>query len=142
MTKKTDTAPKTEVIFGERYLRHRPFLVVTPTMRPQKSVKTEKAGWAESPSNWSVTERPAIVDRVSDKMMREAAVIIDLLNSKLVKSRFDDGKTDQEQVLQYYLGKYSAEVAEGIQIWSSQIAKVVADNPESAEKTETVESEN
>lgn len=108
------------VAFGDRYLRNRPFLVVTQTGRPARHVKTEVAGWAVEGSNWNVTERPMVVDRVSDKMMTEAAIIIDLLNTKLVKNRFQGTGPDQK-IMEYYLGRYSQEVTQGMQIWTSQM---------------------
>jgi hypothetical protein len=127
MTNTEDTQPLTiqdlqegKVAFGERYLRNRPFLVITQTGRAARHVKTEVPGWAVEQNNWAVTERPVIVDRISDKMMTEASIIIDLLNTKLVKNRFAETGHD-EKVMEYYLGKYSTEVTQGMQIWTSQM---------------------
>ena len=109
-----------KVAFGDRYLRNRPFLVITQIGRPAKHVKTNVAGWAIEGSNWAVTERPMIVDRISDKMLNEASIIVDILNTKLVKNRFGESGPD-DKVMEYYLGKYSAEVTQGMQIWTSQM---------------------
>jgi hypothetical protein len=123
-----------QIVFGDRYLRHRPFLVVTQKGNAAKHVNTAKAGWAKDGANWDVTERPVIVDRVSDKMLTEASIIIDLLNSTLVKNRFQSSGQDTK-VLEYYLGKYSQEVTEGIKIWTSQMlgkqkaAEIMTDSP-------------
>lgn len=139
---KTKTTPEAvseetqegKIVFGDRYLRHRPFLVVTQKGNAAKHVNTAKAGWAVEGANWDVTERPVIVDRVSDKMLTEASIIIDLLNSTLVKNRFQSSGQDNK-VLEYYLGKYSQEVTEGIKIWTSQMlgkqkaAEIMTDSP-------------
>lgn len=108
------------VAFGDRYLRNRPFLVVTQTGRPARHVKTHVAGWAVDAKNWDVSERPMIVDRVSDKMLNEASIIIDLLNTTLVKNRFQ-GTGEEKKIMEYYLGRYSQEVTEGMQIWTRQM---------------------
>ncbi len=109
-----------KVAFGDSYLRHRPFLVITQTGRPARHVNTTQPGWAVEGRNWDVSERPIVVDRISDKMMNEAAIIIDLLNTKLVKNRFD-GTGPDDKILEYYLGRYSKEVTQGIQIWTGQM---------------------
>ena len=132
-----EAAQEGQIVFGDRYLRHRPFLVITQTGRAARHVKTEKPGWAKDGANWDVTERPVVVDRVSDKMMTEASIIIDLLNTSLVKNRFQSSG-QPEKVLEYYLGKYSNEVTQGMQIWTSQMlgtqkaAEIMTDSPMAA----------
>jgi hypothetical protein len=105
---------------GDRYNRYRPFLVVSMTGVPQRGAKTSEKGWSEKANAWNVLESPVIVDRVSNKMMTEASVIIDILNTKVVKNRYGN----DEEVVKYYLGKYSAEISESIRIWSKQMSAV------------------
>ena len=132
-----EAAQEGQIVFGDRYLRHRPFLVITQTGRAARHVKTEKPGWAKDGANWDVTERPIVVDRVSDKMLTEASIIIDLLNTSLVKNRFESSG-QPEKVLEYYLGKYSNEVTQGMQMWTSQMlgtqkaAEIMTDSPMAA----------
>ena len=119
MTNENEAQTLPPVTFGEKYLRYRPFLVITQTGNAAKTAKTHKKDWKKTPDQFVIRETPMIVDRVSDKMLGEASIIIDILNTKLVKNRFD-GSGEPEKILEYYLGKYSKEVTHGIQIWTEQ----------------------
>lgn len=106
---------------GERYLRNRPFLVIVLSSRAKNGINTQKAGWNKILANVTNLETPTIVDRVSNKMMTEAAVIIDILNTKIVKNR--NGSEHDDAVLKYYMERYSADIAEALQLWTSQLRK-------------------
>lgn len=69
------------------YLRHRPFLVITATTRPAANVHTNRKGWNEDRKNVVVTEQPMLVDRITTRHLREATVIVDILQDRLIKNR-------------------------------------------------------
>lgn len=119
-----------------RNLRNRPFLVVNTIQRPEKGVNTSVKGWTEAPRNWAIFESPYVVDRVSNKVMREATVIIDIMGGSVVKNRFDEVADDE--VLEHYLTKYKEYATRGVDVWLSKEAqKFVANGglvqPEAAE---------
>lgn len=102
-------------------LRNRPFLIVRTLERPAKGVKTERKHWAAERSNHAIFEMPSVADRVNHKAMQEATVIIDVMQAKIVKSRFDL-ETD-ETVVNHYMTKYKAEIAEAMEVWMMRAAK-------------------
>lgn len=124
-TSETSMQDQANVIFGEKYLRNRPFLIVKELARPAASAKTGKKGWMDEPGQLDRFEQPSIVDRVSSKHMVEAAIIIDLLNRKMVKNRYASAASP-EQFLEYYLEKYAEQITEGLQIWARRSALEVA----------------
>jgi hypothetical protein len=61
-----------------------------------------------------------LVDRVSNVHLRNANVIIDVLNGKAVKNSFSD--TPSEDVVHHYMEKYRPQVTEAMELWLSQKA--------------------
>ena len=114
-----------DIIFGEKYLRHRPFLIIEERARPAPNVKTERKGWMEVPGQVARFEIPSIVDRVADKHMMGASVIVDLLNRKMVKNRYSEMGTE-EQFVTHYLEKYAEQITEGLRIWAQRSALEIA----------------
>ena len=108
-------------------LRNRPFLCVNTVTRPQKGVNTSKKGWADNPQNWAIFEQPYVVDRVSNKVMTEATVVIDIMSNAVIKSRFDN-VADQE-VVEHYINKYRSQVSEAMDIWLSKLARKASVDP-------------
>jgi hypothetical protein len=108
-------------------LRHRPFLIINTIQRPAKGVNTSKKGWTELEQNWAIFENPYVADRVSDKMMREATVIIDVMRGVCVKSRFD--QVTEDEVVHHYLDKYREQVKEAMDIWLNRMAQRMAADP-------------
>ena len=96
-----------------RYNRGRPFLVVTRLMNPAEGERTETKNW-KATAKWKIDESILIVDRVNDKHMEQATVIIDILQRKSIKHRFD--ATDDE-VVTAYLTTYKQEISDGIATW-------------------------
>ncbi len=116
-------------------LRNRPFLVIDlyhkpagPANGPHRSVVTERAGWGKIKTNWTMDERPSIVNRISDKIMAQAAVIIDLHNNKLIKSRFT--QNTPEETMNHFLSRYADDVA--------PFMALKADSKELLEKLQTM----
>lgn len=108
---------KTEEItlIGDRYLRRRPFLIVNSVQRPVRGAVTTK----KNPPMQRF-EQPTVVDRVTDKHLREAEVIIDILNRTIVKSRFSEVATG-EQVVDSFLEKYAEIVSEGVTVYARRM---------------------
>lgn len=102
-------------------LSNRPFLIVDTIMRPSGLANTSKKGWTQDRANWQIFERPRVEDRVNNKALTEAQVIIDIMRGKVVKNRFDD-KTDDE-VCEHYLGKYMNECKKALDVWLTKQAK-------------------
>jgi len=91
------------------YLRHRPFLVVETFASPAHGTRTERKGWRKHPS---VSEIPRLVRRISHTTMRNATVIIDLINDRIIKNRLiTDGIMFDDEALAHYKAKYSEIVA-------------------------------
>jgi hypothetical protein len=117
-------------VFGD-YNRHRPFLVVTPigTVDPVRRAAgvTRHKGWAQVAHNWDVDERAEIVLRVSNRHMSEASVIIDIVNSKAVKNRYNvtdrDGKVagDDDTVMAHYMGRYAEDITRALKNWADAL---------------------
>ncbi len=122
----------TQLPHTEKYLRNRPFLVVNIIYRPQKNVNTSKKGWHEVAGNMSAFEQASLVDRVNDTHIRNATVIIDVMNAKLVKSQHSD--TPEQEVVTHYLEKYRSQVTEAMNVWLSNIARKKADDQRIAVK--------
>jgi hypothetical protein len=112
------------------YLRNRPFLVVEIFVTPASTkshgrARTEKKGWMKDQKNISHVENPMIVDRVKDKHLTGAAVIIDLLQDVVLKNRLDDSN---EEVLTHYKQKYSHIIEQGKNSWSHKAGTEMRDN--------------
>lgn len=122
--------------FGDRYLRNRPFLVVTNVARPSKDAKTSVKGWNNTQTNVNVFERVSVVDSVSGRLLQEATIIIDILNNKVVKNRYATS-SDEEKVLQHFISKYGKEVTQGLEIWARSNRPVPKVTALEAEKSET-----
>ncbi len=107
-------------ITKEKYNRNRPFLVINIISRPASNVRTEVKGWRDVEGSLTSYEQPSLVDRVSNVHLRNANVIIDVLNGKAVKNSFSD--TPSEDVVHHYMEKYRPQVTEAMELWLSQKA--------------------
>jgi hypothetical protein len=105
----------------DRYLRNRPFLIISLIQRPAKGVRTEKKGWKEVTGNLDAFEQPSLVDRVNAVHLRNANVIIDVTQTKVIKNNLVN--TPDEDVMDYYLNKYEAQITEAMDVWLTNEAK-------------------
>jgi len=96
-----------------KYNKERPFLVITQHYTPADGEKTSTKDWGKTGKK-NLQEMVSIVDTVKNKHLNEATVIIDILQRRVVKSRFSE---PNEEVITHYLTQYKNQVAEGIQIW-------------------------
>lgn len=86
------------------YLRDRPFLIVDIYQVPNPRVRTNRKGWLNDPTNVTDKEHPTVVTRITDHHLRQASVIIDLLNDRVIKNRL---VFDNVVVLSQYKNKYA-----------------------------------
>ncbi len=103
-----------------KYNKDRPFLVINRSSKPSKGENTSLKNWGET-GKWEVNEEIIIVDRVTDKHIGQATVIIDILQRKMVKNRYA-AETDNETVLNHYMTTYKEHITDGIQTWMKNTA--------------------
>lgn len=96
-----------------KYDKGRPFLLITQHLTPAEGENTSTKDWGKLGKK-NLQEMVSIIDRVKDKHLEEATIIIDILQRRVVKSRFSESN---EEVIKHYLTQYKDQVAEGIQIW-------------------------
>jgi hypothetical protein len=98
------------------YLRNRPFMLITYSRTPLPGVKTQLKGWGQGGDEvWDVNENMIIVDRVSDKHMRECDVILDLIHSRVVKCRIGD--VQDSTIVTGYVDRYYNDVKTAMAKW-------------------------
>jgi hypothetical protein len=96
------------------YLRGRPFLIVTTSYRPGAGRATTVKNWGKEPSAWTMDEIPLLTDHISNKTMASATVIIDVVNAKMIKNRYD---TEDDQVMAHYLSKFREQTKQALSLW-------------------------
>ncbi len=104
-----------------KYNRERPFLVINRRSKPSDGENTSSKNWGET-AKWQVDEEIIIVDRVTNKHIMQATVIIDILQRKMVKNRYGS-ESDDATVLKHYLSTYKAHITDGIETWMKNKTK-------------------
>ena len=93
------------------------YLIITHVTRLAKGVNSQKKGESNNPDNWETFENMVLADKVSNKLMREASVVIDLLAGKVMKSRFE--RADAE-TFRAYVDRYQADIGQALRKWGVQ----------------------
>lgn len=106
-------------LYNTRGLKGRPFLVVNTVWRPAKGVRTETAGWTKTDGNMQAFEQPLVVDQVTPKILRNATVIVDVLQSTIVKCRYEG---DPSEIVRHYVTAYADQIQEALRIWIDKYA--------------------
>lgn len=101
------------------YLRNRPFMVVSYSFVPKEGQNTRAKDFALH-GEYDPIENMVIVDRISDKMMQTAEVILDLFESKVIKCR--DGSLDPKQVFDKLVARHFDEVKAALATWIAKDA--------------------
>jgi hypothetical protein len=110
-------------MYNKQYLTKRPFLVVKNSYRPARGANTTIAGWGDlNGGQWSIYESINFVDRIKDKDLTSAVVIIDILEAKVIKNGFKD-KNPNDELLKHYLSKYKQQTTEAVGIWMENKAQ-------------------
>ncbi len=114
-------------MYNKNYLSKRPFVVITNRYKPSRGARTEQKGWADR-DGWEVHEEMTVVDRIHNKHLTYATVIIDVLEAKLVRNGMKANATNDE-VLNHFMNKYKPQISEAISIWMERLAhaKVMAE---------------
>lgn len=92
--------------------KKRPYLCVVLSSIPNDGVDTKKKGWV-SQENTKLKETSWFVDNVSNKLMAESHVVIDILNRNLVKNRYQE-TIDKETLVNFYISKYGEKIVQAI----------------------------
>jgi len=88
--------------------------------------KSNAPGFGQKAS-WEPIENMVIVDRVSDKHMQNAELVLDLLELKVIKSR--DGSLDSNQLFNTFVNRHFDDVKAALATW-------VAANPDNLQKVQ------
>lgn len=96
------------------YLRNRPFLIISYMFVPATGQNTSAKDFA-SKAEYNAVENMVIVDRVSDKHMVQADLIIDLFNQKIVKNRSLPGTA--EELTNKFVARYADDVKAALATW-------------------------
>ena len=107
-------------MYNKNYLSKRPFVVITNRYTPAPGAQTQKKGWADT-AGWVVNEEMTVVDRITNKHEMYATVIIDVMEAKVLRNRFQDMTSDQ--ILGHFMNKYKAQIQEAIGIWMERLAR-------------------
>lgn len=97
-------------------IKHRPYMFITFIQRPSPGSKTNDPTWKEN-GTWEVTEKMVISDYPKSRMMLEASVVIDLLNTKVVKNR--NGDLSDVSCNEYF-ARYYVEIVEALKVWAKK----------------------
>jgi len=107
------------------YLRNRPFMVVSYTFVLAEGQKSNTKGFMEN-AQWEPVENMAIVDRISNKQMQSAELIIDLFENKVVKCR--EASLEHEKLINVFVSRHYGEIKSALATWiakdASNLAKV------------------
>jgi len=104
-----------------RYNKGRPFLIISHSATPAQGQNTSAKNWGTE-GKWNINESIAVVDSITQNQMYTAAIIIDILQHKMIKNRFADTH-DEKEIIKHYFSKYNKEVVQGIQIWTKSRAR-------------------
>ena len=92
---------------------NRPFLVITHIKTVKPGTRTGLTGWMTEDS-FDIHEDMVVVDRLPDRMLRTASIIIDILGEKVVKNRYN---VENSELYTQYVEKYVEDIQEGMTAW-------------------------
>jgi hypothetical protein len=94
--------------------KNRPIMVIKYIKRPAKGQNTSVKGWGET-GQWDVEEDVVITTRLKTKQEIEAHVVIDILQARVIRNRFDD--TNTETIYKHFMEKYNEKVQRALSTW-------------------------
>jgi hypothetical protein len=105
-----------------KYLRNRPFMKIQTSWNPTKGSRTHIKDWDKLPKNendtknrWELKERYSVVERIDKKDLTECSTIIDILEMKIVTTRY---QIEKENVLDFYCSKYTKYMCDILVEWN------------------------
>lgn len=112
-----------------RNLRNRPFLVVDVWYKPARFARTERKGWGNDSAAWDVQEHPRLVNRISDKTMAQATLIIDVNARTAIKNRFNQNGTEdaasEQEIVDHFLKVYDSYLPKGETSLTTEASEVI-----------------
>lgn len=90
------------------------YLYVSHITRLSKNVASNKKGNATNPDNWETYENMTIVDREHKKLLLSSSVVLDLVNGKVIKNRFDLPDTE---IFKEYFDRYKDDITAALKQW-------------------------
>jgi hypothetical protein len=110
-----------------KYLTGRPFMVVSYTYVLAEGQKSNVKGFGET-AQWEPIENMVIVDRVTNKLMQRAELVLDLFEHKVVKCR--DNSIDHQQIFDLFVTRHYEDVKAALSTW-------IARDPENLTKVQS-----
>lgn len=107
--------------------KNRLFMTISCIATPANGARTHKAGWTDT-HGYEINEHLNFVDRLSDKIISNNSVVIDIENKTCVKSGFtiqmridSPSLPSDDEVATYYMNKYAKQIenASGIHVMRS-----------------------
>jgi len=80
------------------------YLIASYSIRPQRTVKTQKAGWMTNPSNISYDESIAIARKLKPRDHQTSKIILDFTDRRVIKNTWNDDKSFEELFSYFYQG--------------------------------------
>lgn len=96
------------------YLRNRPFMIISYSYVLAAGQKSNTKNFGNE-AQWEPIENMVISDRVSNKQMQAAELIIDLFENKVVKCR--DASLDHDKLINTFVGRHQDEVKAALLQW-------------------------
>ena len=96
------------------YLRNRPFMVINYTFVLAGGQKSNVPGFMAT-AEWEPVENMTIVDRISNKQMTGAELIIDLFENKVVKCA--DSELDHDKLIKVFVARHYGEIKAALATW-------------------------
>ena len=96
------------------YLRNRPFMIFNYRYTLVDGQKSNTPGFGAN-ANWDPVENMTIVDRVSNRQMNDAELILDLFENKVVKCR--DSAIDHGKIFDVMVARYKSDIRAALDTW-------------------------
>lgn len=96
------------------YLRNRPFMVINYTFVPKAGQNTSAVNFGET-AEYDPVESMVIVDRVDNKRLTRAYLVLDLFEGKVIKSR--EGDVDFSKIFHIMCERYKNEIKQALRDW-------------------------
>lgn len=96
------------------YLRNRPFMVITYTYVLAEGQKTNVPSFMAT-AQWEPIENMVICDRVSDRQLQRAELVIDIFENKVIKSR--DNTLDHDGLIRMFVSRHYNDVKAALATW-------------------------
>jgi hypothetical protein len=94
-------------------MKPRFYVLLTHYTRPKFANSSKQSGWNKTQGLVQHDEEFAVKTRVSNRDIQSASIILDLINSKVIVSKFGD--RNYEKLLEYVLKHYRSYIVKACQ---------------------------